>query len=354
MASPQLTWRCPSNAGCASWCPSTPALIPNRISEYVLSAVRQPGRVLHQPRLQQRAALDRMAERLLDLNRSIGRPDKLSTVFGYRITKAYRGGLKTQIADHHLGNPVIRSEYKDSSIKQYVRDHRLLRTEATSYNTPDLGVGEIHPQPAATPPGACAGSTTATSPSNRTCWKRTSIVGNWHACANRPSPQADVEHQVSSWTIHGCWPSCRRSPASPMSHAAAGFGRAICTSRRPKPSALTTATYRLGAVALRPGQAARQGPGPQSAEVPRRTVSRRRASVICVLFLKLFHRVYAPFTAAVLQPIADDAILPDDRRATSRSLCTLASTTPSISYLTTSGSTSLPDFHARSTKPLTS
>jgi hypothetical protein len=90
----------------------------------------------------ERAALDRMAERLLDLNRSSGRPDKLSTVFGYRITKAYRGGLKTQIADHHLGNPVIRSEYKDSSIKQYVRDHRLLRTEATSYNTPDLGVGK--------------------------------------------------------------------------------------------------------------------------------------------------------------------------------------------------------------------
>jgi hypothetical protein len=35
----------------------------------------------------ERAALDRMAERLLDLNRSIGRPDKLTTVFGYRITK---------------------------------------------------------------------------------------------------------------------------------------------------------------------------------------------------------------------------------------------------------------------------
>ena len=65
-----------------------------------------------------RAALDRMAERLLDLNRCIGRPDKLSTVFGHRITKSYRGGLKTQIADHHLGNPVIRSEYKDGSIKQ--------------------------------------------------------------------------------------------------------------------------------------------------------------------------------------------------------------------------------------------
>ena len=36
---------------------------------------------------------------------------------------------------------------------------------------------------------------------------------------------------------------------------------------------------------------------------------------ICVLFLKLFHRVYAPFTAAVLQPIPDDALLPHERRS---------------------------------------
>jgi hypothetical protein len=90
----------------------------------------------------ERAAVDRMAERLLDLNRCIGCPDKLSTIFGYRITKVYRGGLKTQIADPHLGNPVIRGEYKDSSITQYVRDDRLLRTEATGYNTHDLGIGK--------------------------------------------------------------------------------------------------------------------------------------------------------------------------------------------------------------------
>ena len=115
---------------------------PNRISEYVYRLFDSQVEYCTNLVFKERAALDRMAERLLDLNRSIGRPDKLSTIFGYRITKAYRGGLKTQIADHHLGNPVIRSEYKDSSIKQYVRDHRLLRTEATSYNTPDLGVGK--------------------------------------------------------------------------------------------------------------------------------------------------------------------------------------------------------------------
>jgi len=63
-----------------------------------------------------------VADRLRDFNRSIGRPDKLSTIFGRRITKVCCGGLKTRIADHHLGNPVIRSEYKDSSVRQYVHD----------------------------------------------------------------------------------------------------------------------------------------------------------------------------------------------------------------------------------------
>ena len=35
---------------------------------------------------------------------------------------------------------------------------------------------------------------------------------------------------------------------------------------------------------------------------------------ICVVFLKLFERVYAPLTAGLLRPIAADARLPDDKR----------------------------------------
>ena len=35
---------------------------------------------------------------------------------------------------------MIRSYYHDGSIKQYVRDHLLLRTEATSNNVTDVGV----------------------------------------------------------------------------------------------------------------------------------------------------------------------------------------------------------------------
>ena len=35
---------------------------------------------------------------------------------------------------------------------------------------------------------------------------------------------------------------------------------------------------------------------------------------ICVVFLKLFERVYAPLTAGLLNPLAADARLADDKR----------------------------------------
>lgn len=41
------------------------------------------------------------------------------------------------IEDIHLPNPVIRSQYGNGFIKQYVRDHLLLRTEAATHNVTD-------------------------------------------------------------------------------------------------------------------------------------------------------------------------------------------------------------------------
>jgi len=40
----------------------------------------------------------------------------------------------------HLPNPVIRSHYRNGFIKQYVRDHLILRTEAATNNVTDYGV----------------------------------------------------------------------------------------------------------------------------------------------------------------------------------------------------------------------
>ena len=84
-----------------------------------------------------RAALDALGERLFDANRTIGQPNKLTAIFGRKVTARYRGKLQTVIEDLNLPNPVIRSYYRDGSIKQYVRDHLLLRTEAVTNNVTD-------------------------------------------------------------------------------------------------------------------------------------------------------------------------------------------------------------------------
>ena len=88
------------------------------------------------------AALDQLGERLLDANRTIGRPDKITLIFGRKVTHRHRGKLQTEIEDMHLPNPVIRSHYSHGFIKQYVRDQRLLRTEAASNNVHDYGVNK--------------------------------------------------------------------------------------------------------------------------------------------------------------------------------------------------------------------
>ncbi len=87
-----------------------------------------------------RAALDQLGARLLDANRTIGQPDKITTIFGRKITKDYKGKLQTVIEDIGLPNPVIRSHYGHGFIKQYVRDHLLFRTEPATNNVNDYGV----------------------------------------------------------------------------------------------------------------------------------------------------------------------------------------------------------------------
>src|SRR5262249_40909239 len=49
-----------------------------------------------------RAALDRLGERLLDANRTIGQPNKITVIFGRRISKHHRGKLQTEIEHMNL------------------------------------------------------------------------------------------------------------------------------------------------------------------------------------------------------------------------------------------------------------
>src|SRR5260370_4722079 len=50
--------------------------------------------------------------------------------------------IATEIEDMNLPNPVIRSHYGNGFIKQYVRDHLILRTESASNNVKDYGVNK--------------------------------------------------------------------------------------------------------------------------------------------------------------------------------------------------------------------
>jgi hypothetical protein len=49
-----------------------------------------------------RAALDNLGERLLDANRTIGQPDKITIIFGRKITKHYRGQVANRDRGHQL------------------------------------------------------------------------------------------------------------------------------------------------------------------------------------------------------------------------------------------------------------
>jgi hypothetical protein len=89
---------------------------------------------------QRRAARDQLGARLLDANRTIGQPDSITTIFGRRVMTHHHGKLQTCIHDFHLPHPVIRSHYGHGFVKQYVRDHLLLRTEPATNDVGDYGI----------------------------------------------------------------------------------------------------------------------------------------------------------------------------------------------------------------------
>jgi hypothetical protein len=285
---------------------------PNRISDCVYRLFCSQVEYCTNLIFKERAALDRVAERLLDLNRSIGRPDKLSTIFGYRITKAYRGGLKTLIAHHHLGNPVTRSEYKDSSVKQYVRDRRVLRNEATSYNTPDLGVGK----------------SIRNLPQLR---RMMHGINDRYLAIQQDVLETYVDRgQLTRLRQPTITPSGHRTPGLKLDdtrllavmqaltcfvHLARGgrFRIRDLDQQAAEALGMNTTTYRLGHLRYDLAKLRAKGLG---LKVPKTQTYRLtpQGFRICLLFLKLFQRVYAPLTAGVLRPIAHDILLPDNRR----------------------------------------
>jgi hypothetical protein len=262
---------------------------------------------------ERRAALDRLHERLLDLNRSIGRPDKIAIIFGRRITKHTDAGLKTQILDHDLGQPVIRSEYKSCSIKQYARDNLVLRTETTSYHTPDLGVNKsVEHLPELRQTMAAA--------NDRYLDVQEDVLETF---VDRGQLETLRQPTVSL--------SGRRTPGLKLDDPRllavlqaltcfahlAGRGRFRTTDLHQSVAeslGKTTETYTLGQVRydlakLRAKGLVERIAGTQAYRLP------PEGYRLAVLYLKLFHRIYAPLTSGTLAHVSEDEHLPPERRA---------------------------------------
>src|SRR5271165_428953 len=191
-----------------------------------------------------RAALDKLGERLLDANRTIGQPNKITVIFGRKVTKQYRGKLQTEIEDMNLPNPVIRSHYRNGFIKQYVRDHLILRTEAASNNVTDYGVNKAveHLPACAT---SLLRSITITWTSSRISSRRLSIAVSSNGLPSPPSPRPANAFRASSSTILDNWLSCtlscalRRSrPPTPSAPA-----KSILTSSPPSVAPLSSIAW---------------------------------------------------------------------------------------------------------------
>jgi hypothetical protein len=260
-----------------------------------------------------RSALDRLGERLLDANRTIGQPNKITVIFGRKITKHYRGKLQTEIEDMNLPNPVIRSHYGNGFIKQYVRDHLILRTESASNNVKDYGVNKAV--------------------ENLPVLRETlSAINDNYLNVQQDILETFVDRgQLRKLAEPTITPTGKRIPGLKLdhprqlalmhalvrfAHIAAGN---IFTTAEIHPAvieALGCAPNRYTLASLRYDLSKLRAKG-LVAKLPnsRRYQLLPHGYSICLVFLKLFERVYAPLTAGLLSPIEADARLEPQRRS---------------------------------------
>jgi hypothetical protein len=259
-----------------------------------------------------RSALDKLGERLLDANRTIGQPKKITVIFGRKITKHYRGKLQTEIEDMNLPNPVIRSHYGNGFIKQYVRDHLILRTESASNNVNDYGVKkavENLPVLRETLSAINDNYLNVQQDILETFVDRgqlRKLAEPTITATGKRIPGLKLDHPRQLALMHAL---------VRFAHIAAGntfttaeIHPAVIEALGCDPSHYTLSSLRYDLSKLRAkGLVARL---PNS----RRYQLLRHGYSICLVFLKLFERVYAPLTAGLLSPIKADAKLECQRR----------------------------------------
>ncbi len=260
-----------------------------------------------------RAALDNLGERLLDANRTIGQPNKITVIFGRRISKHHRGKLQTEIEDMNLPNPVIRSHYGNGFIKQYVRDHLILRTEAASNNVHDYGVNKsIKNLPALR--------------------NALSVINDNYLTVQQDILETFIDRgQLRRLAEPTITPTGKRVPGLRLdhprqlalmhalvrfAHVAAGNSFTTAELHSHVVKALGSAAKSYTLASLRYDLTKLRAKG----LVTKLPNSRRyrllpQGYSVCLIFLKLFERVYAPLTAGLLSPVGADARIPDQKRS---------------------------------------
>jgi hypothetical protein len=88
----------------------------------------------------ERARADRLFERLLDRNRTIGRPEKLGVIFGRPQFHPDTRTAQTEVKVTPLHTPVLKTGFKHTNLKQYLKDGAGLRTETRCFQLRDLSV----------------------------------------------------------------------------------------------------------------------------------------------------------------------------------------------------------------------
>jgi len=260
-----------------------------------------------------RAALDKLGERLLDANRTIGQPNKITVIFGRKVTKQYRGKLQTEIEDMNLPNPVIRSHYRNGFIKQYVRDHLILRTEAAGNNVTDYGVNKaIEHLPALRDKLSAINNNYLDIQQDiletfvdRGQLQRLAKPTITATGKRIPGLKLDNPRQLA--LMHALVRFAQIPPANTFStgeiypHVIAALG---CTAEQYRLASLRYDLSKLRAKGL-----VEKLPRCRRYRLPAEGYS------VCLIFLKLFDRIYAPLTAALLHPIPADQALPNPKRS---------------------------------------
>src|SRR6266480_1404524 len=259
-----------------------------------------------------RAALDNIGQRLLDANRTIGQPNKITVIFGRKVTKRCQGKLQTEIEDMDLPNPVIRSHYRNGFIKQYVRDHLILRTEAASNNVNDYGVKKA----------------VDNLPVLR---DKLSAINNNYLDIQQDILETFVDRgQLQRLAKPTITATGKRIPGLKLDnprqlalmHALVRFAQIPPTNTFSTGeiyphviAALGCTVEQYGLASLRYDLSKLRAKGLVE-KLPRSRRYRLPAAgySVCLIFLKLFDRIYAPLTAALLHPIPADQALPNRKR----------------------------------------